>query len=132
MKELITQTISNIHSMIERNNELYQLISDIDTEGLVSVDWIGVDFDELSFSFTQDSLEVRYEHWSFSEDFSQSWTIPYELLELSDADIPDYVAKKIAEYKEQEVRDNQAEIARLKRQIEILEGRYDKTNSHMV
>lgn len=122
MKELITQTINNIYSMLERNNELYQLISDIDTEGLVSVDWIGVDFDELSFSFTEDSLEVFYEHWSFGEDFSQSWQIPYELLELSDADVADYVARKIAEYKEQEVKDNQKEIARLKRQIEILEG----------
>lgn len=122
MKELITQTISNLYSVLERNNELYLLISDIDKEGLVSVDWIGVEFEELSFSFTKDSLEVFYEQWSFGEDFSQSWTIPYELLELSDAKVPDYVASKIAEYKDQSVKDNQEEIARLKRQIEILEG----------
>lgn len=115
MKELVTQTIGNIYSMLERNNELYELISDIDTEGLVSVDWIGVDFDELSFAFTNKDLLVFYEHTSFGEDFSQSWVIPYELLELSDEEVPDYVARKITQKQKEMDEWKQDEINRLKK-----------------
>ena len=121
MPDVVRQVWQGITAIVERYNEIKDKVRELDKDYLIDLDNITVDLDECSFTFTDNEIVVSYDCWSFGEDFSQSWQIPYEVLYLEDDEIAGYVEDCKASYFMQNEKARLAEIERLKKQLELLE-----------
>ena len=121
IKDLISNKQEALQTIITRYQEICDQIRELDPDYIIDLDVINVDINELYYRLLDDKIELEYMHWSFGEDFSQSWTIPYSILYLTDEEIPAFVAQKHKEWEEQSKIAKEKELVRLKDRIKKLE-----------